>query len=115
MKVKFISERAQPTLIMTAGSFIALVAIFVLTNPYSSAAMVIAFFAIFFIFLISFLNLVSMLSTGTLSVFARRRIMLVATFISVFLMFSSTRSLSLTDVIILFLIVFGLYFYLKKS
>lgn len=105
----------RPTLYLAAGSLIAICGLFALSNPLDSAALVILFFILAFVFLNSFFLLLAMAPTGQATDFGRRRAILLGTLITVFLMFSSTRSLNLTDIVILTLILFGLYFYLRKS
>jgi hypothetical protein len=113
--VKLSDYRIRSNIYGAAGCLLLIALIFFFTNPLNSALLVMVFFVLVFWLLICSLNSIVLIQSGGLSKRSKRRVVLFSTFLTIFLMFSSTRSLNLTDIIIMFLILFGLYFYLEKN
>jgi hypothetical protein len=97
--------------VSTAGSFLLLLLLLVLTSPLNNIAFAGLFFVLFLILLISLGYLISLFQTGRVSSKSRGRIISVSVFIVVLLMLRSAGSLSWVGGLILILIVGGWLFY----
>lgn len=98
--------------LFTAGSFLGLVAIVLLTNPVQSISYAVVFFGVLLIMLISLGHLlVYAMTAGGVGPKARRRIVIVAVAMVIFLMFRSAGSLSWVDLTVMILLAGGLLFY----
>lgn len=92
-------------------SGISLVALLTLTDPSSNILYSIFFFLLAFIFLLNLSYFFTKFLPGSLSNKVRRRIIIVASFIIISLMFSSVGSLNWASALSLILIGTGLSFY----
>lgn len=99
---------------ISAGSFLCLALIALLTDPVTSVVYIILFFGALFIFLLSFGYLLVHLRKGAVSMRNRYRIFIFSVFLIVLLMFRSSQSLSVIDVLILILITLGMAFYSSR-
>lgn len=98
--------------VLSAGSFLGLVAIVLLTNPVQSISYAVVFFGVLLTMLVSLGHLlVHALTSGGVSPKARRRIIIVAVAMVIFLMFRSAGSLSWVDLTVMILLAGGLLFY----
>lgn len=95
-----------------AGSFMSLVYLLLFTNPLATLSVVFLFYLSLEVFLISFGYLVFYKLTGPTRGFKIRLVSLSTILVAV-LMFSSTHSLSLVDLLVFFLTGYGLWFYVK--
>lgn len=84
------------------------------TDPVQKIIYATLFFALAFVFMISFGYLVVRLQLGEVSAKNRYRIVSVSLIILTLLMFRSAQSLSWVDAVILLLIAFGLGFYISR-
>ena len=97
--------------LFSAGSFLILCLLALLTSPVKDIAFAVAFFVDLLILLFSLGYLVTLMQTGQVSRKSRGRIFIVSIFILLFIMFRSAGSLSWVDGLVLILIVAGLLFY----
>jgi hypothetical protein len=95
-------------------SFAAIVILVISTNPLDKAVYAVFFFALALAFMISFGHLFVGIQTGEVSSKNRYRIIAVSLIILTLLMFRSAQSLNWVDAVILFLISFGLAFYISR-
>lgn len=109
--IMFSSNKIKLPLALSCGSLIVILTFLLTTSPIVNIAYAIPFFLALFIFLTSILYLLVDIQGPGVSRAAKQRIIFISTFCTVFLMFTSSRSLSLADLFILLLIVGGLYFY----
>ena len=103
--------RIKLPLSIVCGSLVILTLIFLATTPVNNIVYIALFFVVFFIFINSLLYLMVTLQQGVVGRRSKQRIIFTSTSILALMMFMSTRSLSVVDVLILVLIIYGLYFY----
>ena len=99
---------------LTVLSFLGLIGVMAGTNPAQKITYAVAFFALAFIFMISFGFLMVGIQLGEVSSKNRYRIIAISLIILTLLMFRSAQSLNWVDGIILLLISFGLVFYISR-
>ena len=102
------------SLLASVISFLALVLLVGLTSPVSNISLVLVFFAVLLLFLVSFGHLLIYLRKGQLGPKSRARIVIFSVFIVLLLMFSSSQSLNWVDGLILLLVLGGLLFYSSR-
>lgn len=97
--------------IFTAGSFLAIFLILILTSPVKNITYAALFFLALMIFLVSLGYLTVQLQAGRVRARDRRRIYIISALLLVLVMFRSAQSLSWVDIVTLLLISSGLLFY----
>jgi hypothetical protein len=95
-------------------SFAALALLMVSTNPVDKAIYTVLFFGLALVFMIAFGHLLISIQVGEISAKNRYRIIAISLIILTLLMFRSAQSLNWVDAVILFLISFGLAFYISR-
>jgi FtsH-binding integral membrane protein len=109
--VKLSHHRPRLPAIITAGSFLCLLLIVLLTSPVKDIAWAMAFFVSLLVFLLSVGYTVVYLQAGQMRRVYRYRIIIASLFIVIVLMFRSAQSLSWIDGLVLLIITTGLLFY----
>lgn len=85
-----------------------------LTSPIKNIGFALVFFAVLFVFLVSFSHLLIYFRRGKLGPKTRGRIVILSVFIVLLMMFSSSQSLNWVDGLILLLVLGGLLFYSSR-
>ena len=98
----------------TAGFFIVLALLTMLSNPLKNASWSLLFFILLLLFLISLGKLILYLHGNDFGPKARRRLVIICLFMVVALMFSSLQALNWVDGLVLLLIGFGAVFYSSR-
>jgi hypothetical protein len=101
-------------LIVSASCLVFVTLLITLTDPIKNIIWAVFFFLALFILLISLATLFITAQKGGVSVKARHRVFLIASFIVLSLMLRSAGSLSLVDALTLVLILVGMAFYFSK-
>jgi hypothetical protein len=99
------------------GSFISFLALFLLvslTSPVENIGLVLIFFAVLLVFLVSLGHLLVYLRQDRLGPKTRSRIVIFSVFIVLLLMFGSSQSMSWVEGLILLLVFGGLLFYSSR-
>lgn len=111
--VKSIKAHQKLPLLALAASFLCLGLITLVSSPVRSPSLILLFFALVLVLLIS--GLFSLLGVRQPLSLRRRRLVVVGSiYITVLLMFKSANSLGLMDVLILLLASAGVIFYLNR-
>lgn len=97
--------------LISAGSLCFLAGLTLFTSPYENITYVIIFLAATAIFLPSTLFLILKIRRGQVGHKAKYRIFILTIFILLVLMFRSSRSLNLTDLLIIIAVIGGMLFY----
>ncbi|HET9850241.1 MAG TPA: hypothetical protein VFP35_01275 [Candidatus Saccharimonadales bacterium] len=100
--------------VTSIASLILILLTIIWTDPNRSIAFSVWFFILLFIFVFSLGTLVIGLQSGSVSLSAKRRLILFDSLITVILMLTSSRSISLINLLILVLIIGGLNFYFNS-
>jgi hypothetical protein len=95
-------------------SFLALIALMLLTNPVDKIIYAVIFFALALVFMISFGFFFIGIQKGTVGTKDRFRVIALSLVILTLLMFRSAQSLNWVDALILVFICFGLGFYISR-
>jgi hypothetical protein len=95
-------------------SFLALIALMLLTNPVDRIIYAVFFFALALVFMVSFGFFFIGIQKGKAGIKDRFRIIAVSLVILTLLMFRSAQSLNWVDALILVFICFGLGFYISR-
>jgi hypothetical protein len=95
-------------------SFLALIALMLLTNPVDKIIYAVFFFALALEFMISFGFFFIGIQKGTVGTKDRFRVIALSLVILTLLMFRSAQSLNWVDALILVFICFGLGFYISR-
>jgi hypothetical protein len=95
-------------------SFLALIALMLLTNPVDKIIYAVFFFALALVFMISFGFFFIGIQKGTVGTKDRFRVIALSLVILTLLMFRSAQSLNWVDALILVFICFGLGFYISR-
>jgi hypothetical protein len=99
------------SLFFSVISLLAILLLIGLTSPVENISFALVFFAVLFVFLVSFGHLLIYIRKGQLGPKSRGRIVILSVFIVLLLMFSSSQSLNWVDGLILLLVLGGLLFY----
>ncbi|MBI2592369.1 hypothetical protein HYW36_02745 [Candidatus Saccharibacteria bacterium] len=97
--------------VLSAGSFLALLAVVLLTNPVTDISYAVLFFGLMLTLLLSGGYLIAYLRKGKVAPKTRFRIGIFSVIAVVFIMFLSTGSFSIVDGLIMLLVAGGLFFY----
>jgi hypothetical protein len=98
----------------SAGSFISLLILTILTSPVSTISYAITFFLLLFVFLVSTAYAVIYIQNGRIRSRNRYRIYITSLLIVVAIMLRSAQSLNLMDAFILLLVAMGLLVYSSR-
>jgi hypothetical protein len=98
----------------TAGSFLFMALIVLLTSPFQNIAYAILFFLALLIFFVGLGHLFVYARYRRVAPRSRYRIFILSFFALVLIMFSSAQSLNLIDTSVLCLITLGLFFYVGR-
>ena len=95
-------------------SFLGLVVLMTTTDPIDKIIYAVVFFILALVFMVSFGFWLIRLQLGEVSPKNRYRVVALSLVVLTLLMFRSAQSLSWVDAVILFLIAFGLGFYISR-
>jgi hypothetical protein len=104
----------RTSLALSLFSLVGLIALMSLTNPVDKIITSVLFFALAFVFLVSFGHFIVGFQMGEVTSKNRYRIIALSLTVLLLLMFRSANSLSWVDGIIMVLIGFGLVFYISR-
>ncbi|MEX1995655.1 MAG: hypothetical protein WD887_02675 [Candidatus Saccharimonadales bacterium] len=99
---------------VSAGSFLVLLLLMVLTSPIKNIAYAVLFFGTLLVFLLSSLALLIRFQIGSLSRLNRYRIIILSVAILIMIMFRSAQSLNWVDGFVLVIATVGLLFYVGR-
>lgn len=106
--------KVKLSLFFSVISLLGLILLIGMTSPINNISFALVFFAVLFVFLVSFGHLLIYLRKGQLSPKSRGRIIIFSVFIVLLLMLSSSQSFNWVDGLILLLVLGGLFFYSSR-
>lgn len=107
-------SKVKLSFLFSLMSFLGLLLLIWFTSPIENISFALVFFAILFVFLVSFGHLLIYARKGQLGPKSRGRLTIFSVFIVLLLMFSSSQSLNWIDGLILLLVLGGLLFYSSR-
>ncbi|MEK7096275.1 MAG: hypothetical protein AAB896_03235 [Patescibacteria group bacterium] len=97
--------------VLSAGSFIGLILIMLLSDPVQNVSYALFFFTILLVFLLSLGHLLLGLFSRKISRKLRPKILIISVLLVIILMFRSAGSLNWVDILVMLLLSGGLLFY----